>query len=395
LSADDDDAARHVCTRLAHLGNDPASNHGVVNPPVYRASTILFPSLDAYEEGERTPFDGTRYGRRGTPTTFALEDAVARLEGGYRSVAVPSGLAAITLTLMAFLKAGDHLLMVDTVYGPTRRFCESVLKGLGIETTYYNPIAGIDGCVRANTRLVFCESPGSLTFEVQDIPRLAAAARAAGVITAIDNTYGAGLLFNAFAAGVDISIQAATKYIVGHSDVMMGLITTTEETFLRVRRATAFFGSCVSPDDCYAALRGLRTLGVRLPRHEATALRVARWLQGRPEVAHVRHPALADCPGHDVWRRDFSGSNGLLAFTVHAPSRAKLAAFIDGLELFGLGASWGGYESLIVPFDPAAIRTCTPWPHAGPAIRLHCGLEEADDLIADLDRGFAQLAAAS
>jgi cystathionine beta-lyase len=392
LSADDERAG--WATRLAHLGNDPAANHGIVNPPIYRASTVLFPSLDAYEEGERTPFDGTRYGRRGTPTTFAFETAVARLEGGYRSVAVPSGLAAITLTLIAFLKPGDHLLMVDTVYGPARRFCDTVLKTLGVETTYYNPLAGIDGQLRETTRLVFCESPGSLTFEVQDIPRLTATARAAGIVTAIDNTYAAGLLFNAFAAGIDVSIQAATKYIVGHSDVMMGVITATEATFSRVKRATALFGTCVSPDDCYTALRGLRTLAVRLPRHDATARRVARWLATRPEVAHVRHPALPDCPGHAIWQRDFTGGNGLVAFALKEPSRARVAAFIDGLKLFGLGASWGGYESLIVPFDPRPIRACTPWPYAGPCLRLHCGLEDADDLLADLEQGFSRLATA-
>jgi cystathionine beta-lyase len=243
---------------------------------------------------------------------------------------------------------------------------------------------------------VFLESPGSLTFEVQDVPRAAAAAQAAGVPTAIDNTYAAGLLFNPLRHGVNVSIQAATKYIVGHSDAMLGLIIADEATFLRVKRATAFFGSAVGPDDCYLALRGLRTLGARLARHQATALKLAHWLQTRPEVIHVRHPALPTCPGHAVWQRDFSGSNGLVSFVLREAPAAAIAALVDGLALFSLGASWGGYESLIVPFDvTAAARTATRWPYTGPCFRIHCGLEDADDLIADLDRGFARLNAAA
>lgn len=384
----------HKDTLLLCAGRDPEANHGVVNPPVYHASTVVFPTLAALEAADRTPFEGTRYGRRGTPTTFALEDAVAALEGGYRSIAVPSGLAAITTSLLAFLKTGDHLLMVDSVYAPTRRFCDSMLAGLGIETTYYDPMADITPLLRANTRVVFTESPGSLTFEVQDIPRAAAAARAASAITIMDNTWSAGLYFAPFTHGVDVSIQAATKYIVGHSDVMLGTITTTAETFLAVKRAASSLGACAGPDDCYMALRGLRTLSVRLARQQETALTVARWLEPRPEVAAVLHPALPSCPGHDIWRRDFTGSNGLLTIILREVPKAALAAMLDGMKLFAMGYSWGGYESLVVPFDPARSRTATAWTGGGPCLRLHCGLEDVDDLIADLDAGLARLSAA-
>lgn len=382
-------------TLLAHAGLDPFANHGVVNPPVYHASTIVFPTLAALEEADRTPYEGTRYGRRGTPTTFALEEAVAALEGGYRSIAVPSGLAAITISLLAFLKTGDHLLMVDTTYGPVRRFCDTMLKGLGIETTYYDPLVDPAPLIRPNTRVIYMESPGSLTFEVQDIPRAVAAARASNAVSILDNTWSAGLYFSPFRHGVDVSIQAATKYIVGHSDVMLGTITTTEARFLRAKRAASFLGVCAGPDDCYLALRGLRTLAVRLARHQNTALTVAHWLRSRPEVARVLHPALPDCPGHDIWRRDFSGSNGLLSIVLHDVPKPALAAMLDELKLFAMGYSWGGYESLIVPFDPRTARTATPWTGGRTCLRLHCGLEDPDDLIADLDAGFARLAAAT
>lgn len=381
-------------TRLLGAGRSPETNHGVVNPPVYHASTIVFPTLAALEESDHTPYEGTRYGRRGTPTTFALEDAVTELEGGFRSIAVPSGLAAITTSLLAFLKSGDHLLMVDTTYAPTRRFCDTVLAGLGISTSYYDPLGDVAPLLRPSTRVVFAESPGSLTYEVQDIPRLAEAAHAAGAVVMLDNTWSAGLLFAPFAHGVDLSIQAATKYIVGHSDVMLGTITTTEACFLRAKRAASFLGVCAGPDDCYLALRGLRTLAVRLARHQQTALAVARWLETRPEVARVLHPALPDCPGHDVWQRDFSGSNGLLSIVLHDVPKPALAAMLDGLELFAMGYSWGGYESLVVPFDLRHVRTAMPWSGGGPCLRLHCGLDDPGDLIADLEAGFARLAAA-
>jgi cystathionine beta-lyase len=382
-------------TVLVHAGRDPFANHGVVNPPVYHASTIVFPTLADLEAADRTPFEGTRYGRRGTPTTFALEEAVAALEGGYRSIAVPSGLSAITTTLLAFLKQGDHLLMVDTVYAPTRRFCDRVLSGFGIEVTYYDPLADIQPLIRPNTKVVFAESPGSLTYEVQDISAVAATARAAGAVSVIDNTWSAGLLFKPLDYGVDVSIQAATKYIVGHSDVMLGVITTSEDAFLRVKRASALLGVAVGPDDCYLALRGLRTLAPRLARHQATALKVAEWLQGRPEVKAVLYPALPGFPGHELWKRDFTGANGLVSLVLHEAPRPALAAMLDNLALFAMGYSWGGFESLIIPFDPKQSRTASRWTETGPCLRLHCGLEDPDDLICDLDMGFARLRSAS
>jgi cystathionine beta-lyase len=381
-------------TLLTHVGRDPFSNHGIVNPPVYHASTILYPTLAALEEAERTPYEGTRYGRRGTPTTFALEEAVAALEGGYRAIALPSGLSAITTALLAFLGTGDHLLMVDTTYGPVRRFCDTLLKGLGIETTYYDPLADPAPLLRPNTRVVYLESPGSLTFEIQDIGRATAAAKAAGAVSILDNTWSAGLYLRPFDLGVDVSIQAATKYIVGHSDVMLGTITTTQPCWLRVRRASAMLGGAAAPDDCWLALRGLRTLAVRLAHHQQAAFKIARWLEGRPEVSRVLYPALPSCPGHDIWRRDFSGANGLLSVVLKRASHEGLAAMLDGLRLFRMGFSWGGFESLIIPFDPRAARTATQWPDSGPCLRLHCGLENTEDLVMDLDAGFARLSAA-
>lgn len=394
MSSGKRDEGQATETLLAHIGRDPFANHGIVNPPVYHASTILYPTLAALEEADRTPYEGTRYGRRGTPTTFALEKAVAALEGGYRSIAQPSGLAAITTALLAFLRAGDHLLMVDTTYGPVRRFCDSMLKGLGIATTYYDPMADITPLLRPETRVVYLESPGSLTFEVQDVGKAAAAARAAAAVSILDNTWSTGLLLRPFALGVDVSIQAATKYIVGHSDVMLGVITANEANWLRVRRASAMLGGAAAPDDCYLALRGLRTLPVRLARHQQTALSVARRLQDHPQVVRVLHPALPSCPGHDVWQRDFSGANGLFSVVLKPASRERLAAMLDGLRLFRMGYSWGGFESLVIPFDPRASRTATAWTDPGLCLRLHCGLEDADDLIADLEAGLARLGAA-
>lgn len=380
-------------TLLTHVGRDPFANHGVVNPPVYHASTILYPTLAALEEAERTPYDGTRYGRRGTPTTFALEESVAALEGGYRAIALPSGLAAITTALLAFLATGDHLLMVDTTYGPVRRFCDTLLRGLGIETTYYDPMADPAPLFRPNTRVLYLESPGSLTFEVQDIARATAAARAANAISILDNTWSAGLYLQPFSLGVDVSIQAATKYIVGHSDVMLGTITTSEARWLRVRRASAMLGAAAAPDDCWLALRGLRTLAVRLAAHQKAALAVARWLEQQPEVVRVLYPPLASCPGHDIWRRDFTGANGLLTVVLKPVSHAGLTAMLDGMRLFRMGFSWGGFESLMIPVDPRLTRTATPWPDPGPCLRLHCGLENIEDLLRDLDGAFIRLRA--
>ncbi len=385
-------------TILATAGRDPAANHGIVNPPVYHASTVLFPTVAALDESRKDLFVGVNYGLRGTPTTFAFEEAVAALEDGHKAIAVPSGLAAITIPLLAYLGAGDHLLMVDTAYYPTRQFCDSILARFGVETTYYDPAIGGDiaGLMRDNTRVVFTESPGSLTFEVQDVPAIAEAARARGAVVMMDNTWASPLYCRPLALGVDVSIQAATKYIGGHADLMMGVVTVGEESHFRTIKGTAAeLGCCVAPDDCFLALRGLRTLSVRLSRHQESALRVARWLRERPEIARVMYPALPEDPGFALWQRDFSGASGLFGAVFRDYPRAATDAFFDALELFGLGYSWGGYESLVVPTDPARFRTATEWPEPGRGLRIHVGLEDPDDLIADLERGFAALAAAA
>ena len=384
-------------TTLAHADGDPFSRHGAVNPPVYRASTILYPTVGEYEAA-RDParrFDVVRYGQLGTPTTFALEQAVAAIEGGYRAMLLPSGLAAVTATLQALLSSGDHVLMVDTTYASTRRFCDSTLSRFGVTTTYYDPLAGgaIEKLFRPNTRVVFLESPGSITFEVQDVPAIAAAAHAAGLAVVMDNTWASPYFFAAFAQGVDVSIQAATKYFAGHSDVMMGTITTTEPLYERVRSTVADLGHCVSGDDAYLVLRGLRTLGVRLERHQRNAVRVAEWLRTRPEVARVHYPALPDDPGYAIWKRDFTGASGLLGVSLAPAPKAAVAAMLDGLELFGKGVSFGGFESLAIPMDPAPVRTATAWTSTRPYLRLHIGLEDPDDLIADLARGLDRLGA--
>ena len=381
-------------TQVTEAGRDPKAQMGVVNPPVYHASTVIYQTLEELERKTATPFEGVYYGRNGTPTTFALEAAVAELEGGYRSIATASGLAAIAATLMAFLDQGDHLLMVDSAYSPTRKICEIVLKGFGIETTYYDPLigGGIKDLIRPNTKVVFTESPGSLTFEVQDVPAIAGAAHAAGAVVVLDNSWATPLFFRPFDHGVDVAIEAATKYLVGHSDVMMGVITTTEELFRRVRVMAAILGAVPGPDDCYLALRGIRTLAVRLARHQETALALARWCRERPEVARILHPAFEGCPGHEVWARDFSGASGLFSIVLDkAYPKDALARMLDHMALFKLGYSWGGYESLILPADPSPFRTAQPWPEEGTLIRLHAGLEDVEDLIADLEAGFARL----
>ncbi|HYW91659.1 MAG TPA: cystathionine beta-lyase [Gammaproteobacteria bacterium] len=380
-------------TRLVEAGREPAAHHGTVNPPVYHASTVLFPTLQALREAGRHPFEGVFYGRHGTPTTFAFQQAMAELEGAHGAVAVSSGLAAIALCLCAFVQAGDHLLVSDNVYGPTRRFCDGTLAGFGVETTYFDPAAGADveRLFRENTRLVFMESPGSLTFEVQDVPAIAAAARHRGVLSAIDNTWATPLYCNAIGHGVDLSIHAATKYIVGHSDAMLGVINATEQAWGPLRRRLAAFGNCPGADELYLGLRGLRTLGVRLARHQQTALALAEWLSARPEVRQVRYPALPGDPGHALWRRDFEGASGLFGVLLEPVPEGALAAMLDHLELFGMGYSWGGFESLILPTDPAPLRSAVPWEERGPLLRIHAGLEDPDDLRRDLEAGLERL----
>lgn len=385
---------RAKSTQVTEVGRDPFANFGIVNPPVYHASTVLFESVAEMERISRAPFDHVYYGRHGTPTTFAFEKAVAELSGGHRAIATGSGLAAIAASLMAFLRAGDHLLMVDSAYSPTRKLCDGLLKGFGVETTYYDPCvgSGIAKLMRKNTRAVFCESPGSLTFEVQDIPAIAQAAHNAGAVVMLDNSWATPLYFRPFDHGVDVCIDAATKYLVGHSDAMIGVVTTTKAHYRRVKSAAAILGAAPGPDDCYLALRGIRTLAVRLARHQETALALAAWLKTRREVARVLHPAFADCPGHRLWKRDFDGSSGLFSIVLAKPyPKAALARMLDHMELFKMGYSWGGYESLILPSDPAPCRSAVAWKAPGPLLRLHAGLEDIDDLIADLEAGFRRL----
>jgi cystathionine beta-lyase len=377
-------------TRLVHAGREPARQHGFVNTPIYRGSTVIFPTMAALEANDQA----FTYGRLGTPTVRALEEAIAELEGGHRTLLTPSGLSAIATSLLAFLAAGDELLIVDSVYRPARRFCDNVLARVGVTVTYYDPLigAGIEKLITNKTKVVFTESPGSQTFEVQDIPVIAEAAHAAGAVVVLDNTWATPLYFKPFAHGADVSIQAATKYIGGHADIMLGAITTSERTAAAVARTHEDLGLCVGPEDVYLGLRGLRSLGVRLERHQRSGLELARWLAGRPEVARVIHPALPADPGHALWARDFTGASGLFSIVLKPVPRTKLAAMVDGLSLFGMGYSWGGFESLILPFDPSAYRTATKWPAEGPALRLHAGLEDVEDLKADLEAGFARLA---
>jgi cystathionine beta-lyase len=387
-------AAMKKDSLLVHAGRHPERYHGAVNPPVYHASTILHPSVAAMEASGKNPFDGVRYGRFGTPTTFAFEEAMAAIEGGARSIATSSGLAAITGTLMALLKSGDHLLMVDSAYAPTRKFCDSVLAGLGIETTYYDPCvgAGIAALLRPNTRLVFTESPGSLTFEVQDIPAIAQAAHAAGALVAMDNTWGV-MSFQPFAHGVDVSVQACTKYIVGHADAMLGSITVADEKlWLKIKTSVAAFGHSPGTEEMFLGLRGLRTLGVRLKHHAATALKLTAWLKTRPEVATVLYPPLPNDAGFELWKRDFTGACGLFGVILKPADKVAVDRMLDGYRHFNLGYSWGGFESLVIPTSGHAItRTASEWKPEGPSLRFHAGLEDADDLLADLEAGFGRL----
>ncbi len=382
-------APRAAATDLVHHGRDPAAAHGFVNTPLYRGSTVLFPTVAALK-AYNAPFT---YGRRGTPTTVALEQAIAHAEGGHGTILTGSGYQAVTTAILSFAQSGDHILMVDSVYQPTRKFCDVMLTRLGVETEYYDPLIGGDiaRLVRPNTRLIFTESPGSQTFEVQDIPAIAAVARQKGVWLLMDNTWASPILFDPFAHGVDVSIQAATKYIVGHADAMLGAVTYTERARPHVLRAKETLGTCPGSEEVWLALRGMRTLAVRLERHQRSGLEVARWLGARPEVARVLHPALESDPGHALWKRDFKGASGLFSVILRPVSETAVAAMLDGLALFGMGYSWGGYESLVVPFDARTYRTATRWAPEGPALRFHIGLEEPADLIADLTAGFARL----
>ncbi len=382
-------------TQVIHGGQDRKRNSGIVNTPVYHASTVVFEStaqmLDAQERSIKKREKHLFYGRRGTPTHWTLQDAITELEGGVDTYLTPSGLSACTTAILGCVKSGDHLLMVDTVYEPTRGFCEGMLKSFGVETTYYDPSigAGIAALLKPNTTVVFCESPGSHTFEMQDLPAIAAAAHTVGAMVLVDNTWASPLYCQPIRLGCDVSIQAATKYVVGHSDALMGTICCNETALPRIAKAVSALGVAVGPDDAYLATRGLRTLAVRLKQHDINAMILAHWLKARPEVKRVLFPPLPDDPGHALWKRDCSGASGLMGLVFHRTSAVAVAAMIDNLKLFPLGFSWGGFESLACPSNPGKARTARPWTEPMPGIRIHVGLEDPEDLIADLEQGFA------
>jgi cystathionine beta-lyase len=380
-------------TAVTHLGRDPRRHLGAINTPVFRASTILLPTVADVERASRGAYDGVTYGLHGLPTVTDFQRAIAELEGGHAALAVPSGLTATTLPLLALLQPGDHVLVTDAVYGPTRRFCDNHLRRLGVAVEYYDPLAGADiaRSLRPATKIVFCESPGSLTFEVQDVAAIVGAAHAHGAKVILDNTWATPLGFRAFDHHVDVSVHAATKYIGGHSDLLLGVIVVDAPTFPALHRLWTDMGVTASPDDCFLGLRGLRTLDVRLQRHEANAIAVATWLAQRPEVREVLYPALPGDRGHALWKRDFLRASGLFGAVLQPVDAVALARMLDGMRLFGMGWSWGGYESLMLPTWPERSRTATACAFPGPTLRLHIGLEDPADLIADLEQGFARL----
>jgi cystathionine beta-lyase len=378
-----------TATTLVTAGRDPFAQHGFVNTPIYRGSTVLYRNTqDFLKRAARYT-----YGTKGTPTTESLEVAWTKLTGAAGTVLLPSGLAAISLALLSCLRAGDHLLVPDSVYRPTRNFCDTVLKRFGVETTYYDPLLASDIAreFKPNTRAVFTEAPGSLSFEMQDIPAIAEAAHARDAIVLMDNTWATPLFFSAHAHGVDLAIDAGTKYLSGSSDLLLGLVSANERCWKDLRAtfdATAF---CAGPEDVFLALRGLRSMRVRLMHQQESGLTIARWLAERPEVARVLHPALESDPGHAIWKRDFTGASSLFSIILKPMPDAAAHAFINALKLFGIGASWGGFESLAIPFDCATFRTATTWNPGGPGIRFHIGLEDVGDLIDDLERGFVAM----
>jgi cystathionine beta-lyase len=386
-------ASLAIETELVTAGRDTVSQKGFVNPPVVRGSTVLYPNAEALH-AHRGEF---QYGRHGTPTTKALQEALMALEGPNCAGVglVPSGLSAITTALLSVLKSGDHLLVSDSAYRPTRNFCNGMLKRLGIETTYFDPLigAGIKDLLQPNTRVVMVEAPGSQSFEMPDVPLIAGIAHAHGALVIDDNTWATPLYHRSLDQGVDISIQAATKYIGGHSDIMFGTISANAKAWPLVDEGIKLLGVCAGPDDVFLALRGLRTMAVRLAHHQRSGLEMAQWLAARPEVLTVLHPALPSHPGHAIWKRDFTGASGLFSIILKPVSQAGVDAFLDTVKLFGMGYSWGGFESLVIPFDCAPYRSATTWAPGGPALRLHIGLESVDDLKADLERGFAALRA--
>ncbi len=376
-------------TRLVHLGRDNEQSRGFVNPPLYRGSTVLFPTMASLKKGGY----GYWYGRKGSPTYDALETAISDLEEAEDTVLTPSGLSAISTALLSFLKAGDHVLVTDSAYLPTRQFCDGTLKGLGIETSYYDPRigAGIEALITDSTQVIFLESPGSQTFEVQDVPAIVKVARRRGITTIIDNTYATPLFFRPLLHGVDVSLHSGSKFFCGHADAMIGTISSNKTAAGLVRQRAYELGICAGPDDAQIALRGLRTLALRLEHHQRAALELASWLEGCAEVSAVIHPGLPSHPDHELFARDFQGSTSLFSIVLNKNSQARAAKMVDGLELFSMGWSWGGYESLIIPFDPVPYRTATKWPYEGQALRIHVGNENLDDLKADLTAGFERL----
>jgi cystathionine beta-lyase len=376
-------------TKLVYAGRHPSQQHGFVNTPIYRGSTVLFPSFHDLVT-RNAPFT---YGTQGSPTTESLTEAWTEIAGAAGTVLAPSGLAAITIALLTAVRAGDHILVTDSIYRPSRIFCDTVLARMAVTTTYFDPLigAGIEELMRPNTSAVFLETPGSQSFELPDVPAIAAIARAKGACVILDNTWATPLFFPPHERGADMAIEAGTKYLSGHSDLLLGLVSANAEWLVRLKATADAFAMCAGPEDVFLALRGLRTLELRLREAESQALDVARWLDGRAEVAAVLHPALPDCPGHDLWKRDFLGSSGLFSVLLAPCSQKGVAAMLDGLELFGMGFSWGGFESLVIPFDCRSYRTATAWRPPGHALRFNIGLEDTGDLKADLERGFVRL----
>ncbi|MCJ2142908.1 cystathionine beta-lyase [Methylobacterium sp. E-066] len=382
-----------AATRLVHAGRDPGAQHGFVNTPIYRGSTVLYPTYDAIKH-RRGRYN---YGTSATPTMDSLTDAWTELAGAAGTVVTPSGLSALTVALMAAVSAGDHLLVTDSAYRPTRQFCDGVLARFGVAVTYYDPTVGVGiaELMRPNTKAVLVEAPGSQSFEMQDIPAIAAVAHARGACVIMDNTWATPLLFPPHARGVDIAVEAGTKYLSGGSDLLIGLASANAAYYPALRRTFDHLAPCAGAEDIFLALRGMRTMALRLREHGRVGLEMARWFQARPEVLRVLHPGLPEDPGHDIWKRDFSGASGLFGVILKPVPEAAVAAMLDGLELFGMGFSWGGFESLVIPFDCTPYRTATQWAPGGPALRFHIGLEDVADLQADLDAGFARLRAAS
>ncbi len=378
-------------TLLTHISTNPKKYDGTVNIPVHRASTIVFNSFEEFERKPKPPFI---YGRAGTPTSAAFEQAIAALEGAEGSVSTCSGLSAIVTAITAFAGSGDHVLIPDNAYGPNRKFCEKMLSHCGVEVEFYTPLTpDISKQFRKNTKVLFIEAPGSLTFEVCDIDAFVSAAKAANITTIMDNSWSSAFFLKPLEHGIDVSVMSCTKYISGHSDAMLGVVSGTEDAYHKVKATALALGLCAGSEELYIGLRGLRTLHIRLKEHQERGLEMAHWLEKRPEVKRVLHPALSSCPGHENWKKYFKGSCATFSVVLHESDKKKFARMLDGLELFHIGASWGGYESLCFPEQPGASRTALPWNEDGLLLRLHIGFEDVEDLKNDLSEGFKRLAA--